>query len=45
MEWVRGMSEEIQRLEKKAEQGEELTFSELYFLHTIEILVSIFKSS
>ncbi len=43
LEWVKGMSEEIKRLEKKEDEGEELTFSELYFLHTIEILVNIFK--
>lgn len=45
MEWIKSMSDEIKRLEKKVKQGEELTFSENYFIHTIEFLSNIFKLS
>lgn len=45
MEWIKGMSEEIYRLEEKTENGEELTFSEMYFLRTIEIFSNIFYPS
>lgn len=43
MEWIKNMKDEIQRLDNKVEKGEELTYSELYFLHTIEVLSNIFN--
>lgn len=45
MEWIKGMSEEVHRLEVKVEKGEELTFSEMYFLQTVELFSNIFCQS
>lgn len=45
MEWIKGMKDEIYRLEKKVKKGEELTFSENYFLHTVLFLGDIFDTS
>lgn len=43
MEWIKNMKDEIQRLDNKVEKGEELTYSELYFLNTVEVLSNIVK--
>lgn len=42
-EWTKGMSEEIKRLKNKVKQGEVLTFSERYFLNTVEFLSDAFN--
>lgn len=41
-EWVKEMPQEIERLKNKMEQKEELSFSEKYFVHTIQFLSEIF---
>lgn len=39
------MKDEIERLKNKVENEEDLTFSEIYFLQTVEFLSSAFEDN
>ena len=41
MEWIKDMSKEIKRLERKVKTGKKLTFSEKYFVYTVGLLERI----
>ena len=41
MEWIKDMSKEIKRLERKVKIGKKLTFSEKYFVYTVGLLEKI----